>query len=101
MIMDDIQYFFEHLLIGSANFDADVAGIGLALADFDVLQIEGASVSQNFIEHLGEQERVDDVPLNFHFLNGPGRTRLSHEFNPIWQLLFWRLHSGAPRPALA
>jgi hypothetical protein len=46
-----------------------VAGVRLPLADADVLDDVGAAVREDLVEHLGQKQRIDDVPLDFDFLD--------------------------------
>src|SRR5205823_15007786 len=70
VVVDDVEDFLQDWLSRSANFNADIGRIGLVLADADVLQIKAPAVRQNFIEHFGQDEGVDDVSLDFDFLHG-------------------------------
>ena len=81
MIVDGV----ENVLRGSARSPARtsmraIAGIGLPLADADVLDDVGAAVRQDFVEDLGQEQRIDDVALQLDgFLE---RVRLSHDDLP-------------------
>src|SRR5262249_53078266 len=67
--------------------NADEAGIGLALADVDVAQRVAAAVGDDLVQHLGEDQRIDNVALeddHLHKLRGRGRIGgwLSHDAAP-------------------
>ncbi len=58
---------------GRVDLDAGPAGIAGPPADVDVLERVGAAACQNLVEHLGQQQRVDDVTFQVHFFNKAGR----------------------------
>src|SRR5207245_1649475 len=54
------------------NLDAGVAGVFLALADADVLDMVGAAAREDLVEDLGQEERIDDVAVDLDFLDEAG-----------------------------
>ena len=72
VIVDRIQDLLQVIRVARPNLDTHVTGVLLALADLDFLQRVVAAVRQDFVEHLGQQQRVDDVPLQFDFFDELG-----------------------------
>ena len=63
------RIFSEHVAAVGADLDAGMTGIVLPLADANVLDDVGAAVREDLVEHLGQQQRIDDVPLDLDFLD--------------------------------
>ena len=87
-----------------ADLDAGVAGVVLPLADADVLDDVGAAAGEDLVQHLGQEQRVDDVPVDLDFLDESllarcalGHDRLhcsgelSRELQPRWYCIRRRL----------
>ena len=51
--------------------------VGLALADANVLEDVGGTAGEDLIEHLGQEQRVDDVARHLHFFD-EGRLSSRH-----------------------
>ena len=83
VVVDGVEDFAEFLGRRSADFDASVAGVVLALTDANVLDGEGAAAREDFVENLGQQQRVDDVPADFDFLNEGGGGRMSRRHGTV------------------
>ena len=76
VIVDGVEDVVELLGRGGADLDAGVARIGLALAELDLLDGVGAAARQDLVEHLGQEQRIDDVALQLDFLDvGQSRRR--------------------------
>src|SRR5579875_21097 len=71
MIVDSIEDFTQLVAAIGADLNAGVAGIGLPLTDANVLDDIGAAVCKDFIQYFGQNQRIDDVPLNFNILDEP------------------------------
>ena len=63
VIVDDAENFVKALFGRCMHFDLGVARVGAALADFDVLDDVGAAVREDHVQHLWQQQRIDDVTL--------------------------------------
>ncbi len=75
VVVDLAEDLLQHFGGRRAHFDPGEAGIGLALADADVLEDVGAAARQDLVEHLGQEQRVDDVALNLDLFDEPSRCR--------------------------
>src|SRR5439155_2265285 len=51
---------------GSKDVDASVAGIVALLADLNFTNGKNAAICQNLVEHLGQDEGVDNVAAQFY-----------------------------------
>jgi hypothetical protein len=55
---------------GGANLDAGKAGVGAVVPDDDVLDLELAARGRDAVEHLGQDQAVDDVAANLDVFDG-------------------------------
>src|SRR6185437_15088268 len=83
VIMDGVEDFAEFFAAVGADFDARMAGVGLPLADTNVLDDVGTAVHEDFIEYLGQQQRIDNVPLDFDFLDESLLARWGRDHNSL------------------
>jgi hypothetical protein len=72
MVVDDAEDLVQPVAVGCPHLEPGDTGVRAALADADVLDDVGAAAGQNLIEHLGQQERVDDVTLQLDFFDDVG-----------------------------
>ena len=61
VVVDLVEDGFELLGRVGADLDAGEAGVVLLLAELDVLDVVPAAARQDLVEHLGQQQRIDDV----------------------------------------
>ncbi len=71
VIVDDVEQFFEPARRTRRPnlYPAPMARVRLPLADLDVLDDVIAAVRQDGIEHLRQQQRIDDVAVQFDFFD--------------------------------
>ena len=69
MIVDRVEDFLQALRGGGADLDAREAGVALPLTDLDLLDRVRAAARQDLVQDLGQEQRVDDVALQFDELD--------------------------------
>ncbi len=75
MVVDAVEQFAQDFGAAGPDLDSGVAGVGLALADADVLDDVGAALGDDLVEDLGKKEGIDDVALDLDFLDKGVRCR--------------------------
>ena len=73
VVVDLAEDLLQHFGGRRPHLDAGEAGIGLALADADVLEDVRPAVRQDLVQHLGQEQRIDDVALDLDLFDEPGR----------------------------
>jgi hypothetical protein len=63
VVVDGVEDLVQPLRRVGPHLDPGEAAISLAAADADVLDDVVAAVGEDLVEHLGQDERIDDVPL--------------------------------------
>ena len=74
VVVDAVEHFPQDGGTGSVDLDAGIAGVGLALADADILDLVSRSMRQDLVEHLGQQQGIDDVALQLDLLDMRARS---------------------------
>ena len=67
----------EALLVGGGHLEANVARVDRGGADVELDDPVGGAGVDDRVEHLREQQRVDDMPVEAHDLAGDLRPRSS------------------------
>src|SRR5205823_2106359 len=74
------QDALQHLGGVGPDLDADVGRVVLSLADPELLDLVGGPAGQDGVEHLGQEQRVDDVTAHLDVFDVPG----GHGGSPGW-----------------
>ena len=59
------------------DIDAGVAGIVALLADLDLADRKGSAIGQDFIQHFGQDQRINDMPAQFDLFGKHGPKELN------------------------
>jgi hypothetical protein len=52
-----------------ANFNPGMARVGLTASDPDFLDGKRRAVGEDLVEHFGQEQRIDDVPVEFNLFD--------------------------------
>src|SRR5262249_33295243 len=86
MVVNVVEDFLEQAAVWRANFETGETRIVLALADPEILDDVRAAPRQDFIQHFGQQQRIDDVALQLDLFDEiplAGSRCLMHANSPL------------------
>src|SRR5258708_23167232 len=69
MVMDRVEDFLQDRLAWRPDPNAGETGVFPTLAQPDLLDLVSAAAREDLVENLGQEQRINDVPLDLHFLN--------------------------------
>ncbi len=69
VVMDRVEDFLQDRLARRPDLNAGETGVFPTLAHPDLFDLVSAAAREDFVEHLGQEQRINNVPLDLHFLN--------------------------------